>query len=85
LLYTAVTRSRLGVAIVGGAEVLEKAIMSPTRRYSGLVARLYEASGRCPKQVRRSSPRLGRPGASVGPVGDVNAHAAGRSGPSRVS
>ena len=40
LLYTAVTRSRSGVAIVGGAEVVAKAIISPTRRYSGLVARL---------------------------------------------
>jgi exodeoxyribonuclease V alpha subunit len=40
LLYTAVTRSRSGVAIIGGAEVVEKAIVSPTRRYSGLVARL---------------------------------------------
>ncbi len=44
LLYTAVTRSRSGVAIVGGAEVIEKAIASPTRRYSGLVARLKEAA-----------------------------------------
>jgi exodeoxyribonuclease V alpha subunit len=43
LLYTAVTRSRSGVAIVGGADVVEKAIVSPTRRYSGLVARLAEA------------------------------------------
>jgi exodeoxyribonuclease V alpha subunit len=42
LFYTAVTRSRSGVAIVGGAEVVEKAIVSPTRRYSGLVARLAE-------------------------------------------
>jgi exodeoxyribonuclease V alpha subunit len=40
LLYTAVTRSRSGVAIVGGAEVVAKAVVSPTRRYSGLVARL---------------------------------------------
>ena len=40
LLYTAVTRPRSGVTIVGGPEVLEKAIVSPTRRYSGLVARL---------------------------------------------
>lgn len=44
LLYTAVTRSRRGVAIVGGAEVIEKAIASPTRRYSGLVARLKAAA-----------------------------------------
>ena len=40
LLYTAVTRSRSGVVIIGGAEVVAKAIGSPTRRYSGLVARL---------------------------------------------
>jgi exodeoxyribonuclease V alpha subunit len=46
LLYTAVTRSRSAVAIVGGAEVVEKAIVSPTRRYSGLVARLREAASR---------------------------------------
>jgi len=45
LLYTAVTRSRSGVTIVGSAEVLEKAISSPTRRYSGLIARLGEARG----------------------------------------
>jgi exodeoxyribonuclease V alpha subunit len=43
LLYTAITRSRSGVTIIGGAEVLEKAIVSPTRRYSGLVARLDDA------------------------------------------
>ncbi|MGC1816291.1 MAG: exodeoxyribonuclease V subunit alpha [Casimicrobiaceae bacterium] len=43
LLYTAITRSRSGVTIVGGAEVVEKAVLSPTRRYSGLVARLTEA------------------------------------------
>ena len=42
LLYTAITRSRSGVTIVGGAEVVAKAIVSPTRRYSGLVARLGE-------------------------------------------
>ena len=43
LLYTAVTRSRSGVTIVGGAEVVAKAIVSPTRRYTGLVARLRAA------------------------------------------
>jgi len=42
LLYTAVTRSRSGVAIVGSAEVVAKAIVSPTRRFSGLVARLAQ-------------------------------------------
>ena len=42
LLYTAITRSRQAVTIVGGSEVVEAAIASPTRRYSGLVARLAE-------------------------------------------
>ena len=63
LLYTAITRSRSGVTIVGGAEVVEKAIVSPTRRYSGLVARLTEAqsaasdepSGARPAGHRRST------------------------------
>lgn len=45
LLYTAITRSRFGVTIVSGAEVLEKAIISPTRRYSGLIARLKNVPG----------------------------------------
>ena len=44
LLYTAVTRARARVTIVGGAGVLGRAIDSPTRRYSGLVARLREAA-----------------------------------------
>ncbi len=45
LLYTAITRARKAVTIVGGAEVVEAAIASPTRRDSGLVARLAEAGG----------------------------------------
>jgi len=44
LLYTAVTRARRRVAIVAGAPVLESAIDTSTRRYSGLRARLQEAS-----------------------------------------
>lgn len=52
LLYTAVTRSRSGVTIIGGAEVLEKAIVSPTRRYSGLIARLVDARG-CSLNLKR--------------------------------
>jgi exodeoxyribonuclease V alpha subunit len=44
LIYTAVTRARSGVTVVGSADVVEKAIVSPTRRYSGLVARLAELS-----------------------------------------
>jgi exodeoxyribonuclease V alpha subunit len=42
LLYTAVTRSRSQVTIIGGSEVLQKAILSPTQRYSGLVTRLAD-------------------------------------------
>src|SRR5262249_35655890 len=44
LLYTAVTRSRQEIALVGSAEVIECAILSPTRRDSGLIARLAEAT-----------------------------------------
>jgi len=43
LVYTAVTRARRGVTIVGSMEVVETAVRSPTRRYSGLIARLAEA------------------------------------------
>ena len=50
LLYTAVTRARGGATIVCGAEVLQKAIVSPTRRYSGLIDRLRELSEQ--KRVR---------------------------------
>ena len=42
LLYTALTRSRARGTIVGGAEVFEQAVRSPTRRHSGLIARLAE-------------------------------------------
>jgi exodeoxyribonuclease V alpha subunit len=55
LLYTAITRSRSGVTIVGGAEVVEKAIVSPTRRYSGLVARLEEEALPATLQVGRDT------------------------------
>jgi exodeoxyribonuclease V alpha subunit len=50
LLYTAVTRSRSGVTIVGGVEVLQTAIASPARRYSGLVARLEESNVPPPRE-----------------------------------
>jgi exodeoxyribonuclease V alpha subunit len=40
LLYTAVTRARSGVTIVGGEEVLRTAVNSGTKRHSGLIARL---------------------------------------------
>jgi exodeoxyribonuclease V alpha subunit len=42
LLYTAVTRARERVAVCASAEVLAAAILSPTRRHSGLLARLAE-------------------------------------------
>jgi exodeoxyribonuclease V alpha subunit len=43
LLYTAVTRARRRVAIAGSAAVVAAAIDTPTRRHSGLTARLREA------------------------------------------
>ncbi len=43
MLYTAVTRARLRVALAGSAEVIDAAIRSPTRRHSGLLARLRDA------------------------------------------
>ena len=46
LLYTAVTRARRRATLVGDAAVLESAIASPTRRHSGLLTRLAEATQR---------------------------------------
>jgi len=46
LLYTAVTRARAAVTIVGSEETLATGIASPTRRYSGLVARLQAVAAR---------------------------------------
>ena len=43
LLYTAITRARKTVRIVGTREVLAQAIAMPTRRDSGLFARMREA------------------------------------------
>ena len=44
LLYTAVTRARQRVTLVGNADVLTCAILSPTQRHSGLLARLRDAA-----------------------------------------
>ncbi len=44
LLYTAVTRARKHVTLVCGAGVLAATINSPTRRHSGLLARLRDAT-----------------------------------------
>lgn len=44
LIYTAITRARQHMTLVGGAAVLGKAIETATRRHSGLAARLGEAS-----------------------------------------
>ncbi|RKP52173.1 AAA family ATPase [Trinickia fusca] len=44
LVYTAVTRARVAVRIVGARRVLAQAIATPTRRDSGLVARMMQAS-----------------------------------------
>ena len=47
LLYTAVTRARDRLTIVGGAEAVEQAIARPLARASGLRARLWpEEDGR---------------------------------------
>ena len=43
LLYTAVTRARQRVTLAAPAEVLAAAVDSPTRRHSGLLARLHES------------------------------------------
>jgi len=43
LVYTAITRARKTVRIVGAREVLAEAIATPTRRDSGLFARMQEA------------------------------------------
>jgi exodeoxyribonuclease V alpha subunit len=44
LLYTAVTRARLGVTIDGSADVLAAAVSTTTQRHSGLLARLRECA-----------------------------------------
>jgi exodeoxyribonuclease V alpha subunit len=44
LLYTAVTRARERVSVCAGEAVIRAAIDSPTRRHSGLLARLREAA-----------------------------------------
>jgi exodeoxyribonuclease V alpha subunit len=44
LVYTAVTRARKTVRVIGAREVLAGAIASPTRRDSGLLARMQESS-----------------------------------------
>jgi exodeoxyribonuclease V alpha subunit len=46
LVYTAVTRARAAVRIIGARAVLADAIATPTRRDSGLAARMIEALAR---------------------------------------
>ena len=48
LLYTAVTRARQRVTLVGSADILRLAIQSPTRRHTGLLARLRDATASTP-------------------------------------
>lgn len=45
LVYTAVTRARKTVRVIGAREVLADAIAAPTRRDSGLFARMQESLG----------------------------------------
>lgn len=52
LLYTAVTRARHRVSLVGTPAVVEAAVRAPTRRHSGLVARLRE----CLAEPQRADP-----------------------------
>jgi exodeoxyribonuclease V alpha subunit len=44
LLYTALTRARQKVLLVAGPAVLQAAADTPTRRHSGLLARLRDAA-----------------------------------------
>jgi exodeoxyribonuclease V alpha subunit len=46
LLYTAVTRARNKVTVVGSREVIEAAIKTPIRRATGLASRLGEGDAR---------------------------------------
>ncbi|MCA0239858.1 MAG: exodeoxyribonuclease V subunit alpha [Proteobacteria bacterium] len=46
LLYTAVTRARRRVTVAGSAAVLGSALQQPTRRHSGLLARIEDAAPR---------------------------------------
>lgn len=43
LVYTAITRARNKVDVIGSANVFAQAVMTPTRRDSGLAARIVEA------------------------------------------
>lgn len=61
LLYTAVTRARRQVTLAGSAAVLAAAIAAPTRRRSGLTARLQEALARA---EAGDSPAVLPPGAA---------------------
>jgi exodeoxyribonuclease V alpha subunit len=54
LVYTAVTRAKLSIEIIGSAAVLAEAIGTPTRRASGLALRLAEAD----PSASRSGPDL---------------------------
>ena len=44
LVYTAITRARERVEVIGASAVLAQAIATPTQRDSGLAARIEEAS-----------------------------------------
>ena len=48
LLYTALTRARRQVTLVAGAAVLQAAVDTPTRRHTGLLARLRDAAAAMP-------------------------------------
>ena len=55
LLYTAVTRARRRVLLCGGEDMLAAAIASPTRRRSGLIARMREWCEGARSRARRDA------------------------------
>jgi exodeoxyribonuclease V alpha subunit len=52
LIYTGITRARAQVLLVGGADSLKAGIASPTKRHSGLIARLASHTASAGSQPR---------------------------------
>jgi exodeoxyribonuclease V alpha subunit len=44
LVYTAITRARSRIDVIGSTDVFAQAVRTPTRRDSGLAARIAEAA-----------------------------------------
>jgi len=47
LIYTGVTRAKQRVELIGSAAVLGAGIAAPSRRHSGLIARLQDLAASC--------------------------------------